>query len=145
MAIMKIESRYLSALFVVLFALYSISPLSFAVSDNGIDRNMASASSAASLAGSFRIFFWELICSQFISRGDCVSTAPADRILISKSKAVIAGNSLSQMTFLGDLPVRDCIFQPASYHITQVSFGRDEEKPLRGIIILCSGLSPPPV
>jgi hypothetical protein len=143
MKIMEIKSNYLNAIFVVLFALYSISPLSLTVADGVMAGNIASPEPSPSFAGNIRIFFWELMCSQLVSDKDCTYPATTDRILVRKARAVMSGNLISQITLLGDLPAQCNLFQPYAVHTRRIFPELVAEKPHRGAIPLCSGLSPP--
>lgn len=140
---MKVKSCYMSALFVILFSFYAISPLSCTFSDDGIVKNSIIPYSAPSFSGNVRIFFWELICSKLVSVKDCARTASTDRILISKVRAVVSGNPISEVTHSEYSLIPEGISYQASLLAEIIFFALETTKPPESVFLLYSGLSPP--
>ena len=140
---MKIKSRYLSALLVALFSFYAISPLSCTFADGGIAEKSIASHTLPSVARNVQIFFWEIICSQFASADDCRSPAPTDRIFIRKARAVTNINSNYHMTHLSVSAIPENLRRSVALRADESSFVGHAGKPLSGILLLYSGLSPP--
>jgi hypothetical protein len=98
----------LTLLFIGYFFSYSVSPLSYDISEKqGIDQLTRSAEGAPSSARSMRIFLWELIGSKLSVEKHVPITRPTVKILLRKVRAVmpqsiIEGSALAAKTAIAD-------------------------------------------
>jgi hypothetical protein len=139
---MKIKSRYVSALFVALFSLYAVSPLSCALTGNGTAVRSIARHRSSSVIRTVRIFFWELVCSQLAATEDGSFPPSTDRILISKMRAVTSGTTIFRMTH-PDTHVPEGFYRPVDSGWHRMPPEGVTGKPVSGVLLLCSGLSPP--
>lgn len=143
-AVMKVENRHLSSLFIVLFFFYSISPLSFTFNGDAMAEDGNALSDTPSFSGGVRILFWELICSKFTTDKNSSRPAPAERVLVRKAKALVRTNSDSRLTHSAGSPVPECIFSPDAFFSDRIFVGLYTANPPVSASRLSSGLSPPP-
>jgi|GEM_PF-2137447 len=139
---MRVKRFITRLLFFVLFAFYTISPISYAYASQNIEEKISQPDETRSISEKISICLWELICNQFVSAGDTADSGSTERVLLKKKRAIVPRNITPIYAYLEDLSPTEKYFAltggaPAKF------FEREIPKPLDGAHSLHSGLSPP--
>jgi len=138
-----IAKRFITRLlFFILFAFYTISPISYAYASQNIEESVSRSNETHSLPEKISICLWELICNQLVSAEDTADSDSTERVLLKKKRAIIPRNGTPIYADLEDLSPTEKYFELSAG--TPVKFFEHEiSKPLDVARSLHSGLSPP--
>lgn len=133
---MSMKGRFVTTLFVALFSVYAISPLSCALTENRL------CHTTTSFAGSVRLFFWELLCSRFATEDNSSQTS-AGRILARKARAVLSSNPNLRTMPSMDSSAHESAVQHDLFCENGILCITQTKEPLKADLVRYPGLSPP--
>jgi hypothetical protein len=146
--ISRVNKKNISVLlFLVFFASYSSSPLTYRFHGQYSGESTCSSGKPSLSAGNIRIFLWELVCARFSAATDDPDSQSAPSVLIKKSRAVMPQNIFAKLIPLREitLTIDLCLFllllslfplKDGSALYTRSGFAhlcRDRSPPYRGL------------
>lgn len=125
------------------FFIYTVSPLSFTLTEDAIASTTPAAPPCSSVEEDIHIFFLDLLCSQLIAAERTESDTPQVRILLRKKRVLISKNIIPTLLALKSRSSAGTSFMSAYSSLSAIPAYGIPHKQLIESYHLCADLSPP--